>query len=557
MNPDPTRPGPLRTYGLAALMYVAATAATAALFWGDTVDYAENALDGRHFWEFGHLLWRPLGWLLARALLPLPDFLGGRDGIPGAAALYLAVSWLCGLGATLLLRGLLSSVVRRPWAADVATLFFVLSQAFLNYAQSGTSYVPGLCFLLLGCRLLAHARHAAAPAWMALAAGAALAVSVLLWVPYVWALPAAGLLPVFHDGFSWPRLRLTLLAAAGCAVVGAVVYGAVLLDLHKTSPAEVRAWVAESQHGIANIKGVSRAAFGFPRSFIHMGQDGVLFKRYLVKDPLNPVSLTDLLRLSLWKIAFFYVAMLSLAVGLLFAPADRRLLGLLAAAALPNLAFAVSWQGGDMERYLALYPFLFLAVGGLLASDKAPLVCRLVTAAFFVAAGVTNVAAMARPVVRQREAAIDAQAAEVQRLDDRAVVLGINDDVPHLRRDFPLNPRGHRLPTMRSVAEPNQAGSEKWRQVLRQRVLETWDHGGEVWVAERLFAERPRPEWGWVEGDDPHLKWAEIHAVFKDMERGRTVGGEDGYVLLPDSPHNRTVIEALPSEGGAVLPSSP
>src|SRR5262249_25082081 len=161
------------------------------------------------------------------------------------------------------------------------------------------------------------------------------------------------------------------------------------------------------------------------------------------KDPLNPVSLGDLLRVSLWKFAFFYAAVLALAVGLLFSPSDRRLLGLLATAALPNLAFAVSWQGGDMERYLALYPFLFLALGGLLASEKAPRLCRLVPAAFFLTVAVTNVTAMARPVVDHREATLEAQARELEQIDDRALLVGINDEVPHLRRDFPLNPHGH------------------------------------------------------------------------------------------------------------------
>jgi hypothetical protein len=554
MQPAPTTPaGPLRTFGPATILYILITSATAALFWGDSVDYAENALNGDHFWEFGHLLWRPLGFLLAHTLLPLPAFLGGYNGVPGAVALFLAVAWLCGLGATLSLRSLLGLIVEGRWA-DVTTFFFVLAQAFLNYCHSGSSYVPGLCFLLLGCRLQAGAaRSSDHSTRYALLAGTALAMSVLLWVPYVWALPAAGLLPVFLDGFSRSRLRLTLLAATSCAVVGIVVYGTVLIGMGKTSPEQARAWMAESQHGIARISGVARAGFGFPRSFVSMGQDGILFKRYLVKDPLNPVSLTDLLRLSLWKFAFFYVAMLALAVGLLFAPADRRLLGLLIVAAIPNLLFAISWQGGDMERYLALYPFLFVAVGGLLGSKRAPLTCRLLVTAFFVVAAGINFSALSRPAVAHREAVLDARARELTELPNRekALVLSVNDEVGKLRRDFPLNPHGHQLPWTRPVAEPNQADSEKWRGTLRDRVLQTWKDGGEVWVEKRLFEAKPKAEWGWVEGDDPHLKWADIHAVFKELEVGETIGGEDGFVRLPRSRHNQAVIAALPGAGAA------
>ena len=58
-------------------------AATSALWMSDTVDYARSidvALGGGNyeFWEFGHLFWRPLGWLIYRAIGPLIDMIGGE-----------------------------------------------------------------------------------------------------------------------------------------------------------------------------------------------------------------------------------------------------------------------------------------------------------------------------------------------------------------------------------------------------------------------------------------------------------------------------------------------
>src|SRR6202030_3009590 len=99
----------------------------------------------------------------------------------------------------------------------------------------------------------------------------------------------------------------------------------------------------------------------------------------------------------LWKLALFYLLLLALGIGLLRSPRGRRLLGLFAVAALPTIGFAVAWQGGDLERYLPLYPFLFLAVAGLFSLERVPFVCRTAAFVFFLAAAASNVTVMARP----------------------------------------------------------------------------------------------------------------------------------------------------------------
>ena len=56
----------------------------------------------------------------------------------------------------------------------------------------------------------------------------------------------------------------------------------------------------------------------------------------------------------------------------------------------PVFLFGVFWQGGDMERYLPLYPFFFLAVAWALGSGQGYKVTRGVVAGFFLLAGVVN-----------------------------------------------------------------------------------------------------------------------------------------------------------------------
>src|ERR687884_662432 len=112
-------PRRLRSYGPVCLVYAVATWLTGAAFMGDTDDYVDsavsyfNGIDYR-FWEFGHLFWRPAGWLFARLLMPLTRVFVGED------------------------------------------LRLIFTNGFLNYAQTGCSYVPGLAFLTLGLYFLAR-----------------------------------------------------------------------------------------------------------------------------------------------------------------------------------------------------------------------------------------------------------------------------------------------------------------------------------------------------------------------------------------------------------------
>jgi len=546
-------PGPGRIYGPAVVVYLLATAATGAYFWGDSIDYAIELRRGLRFWEFGHLFWRPLGALLVAVVGPaqLP---GAADERAGIVLLFVAVCWLSGLGCVVWLRGLLRYAGINGVPAAVAVLAVIFSQTFLNFTQTASSYVPGLAMLLLGCFLLAREAAKEEPSvWGSIAGGAALAAAVGFWFLYVWALPAAVLLPLFLGGFDRPRLHLAVRAGMACAMFIALGYAVPLAVLGVTSVEQLRAWIADSSHGVARVRGLDRAAFGFARSFIHMGNDGVLFKRYLRHDDLNPTSALDLVRLSLWKLALFYLFLLALGVGLPWSPRGRRLLGLLALAALPTVGFAVAWQGGDLERYLPLYPFLFLAVGGLFALERVPLLCKLAALVFILAAAVSNVTVMARPVLWRAEERLAARVEGLRpRLKPNSRVFFVRDEVEGLDRNHPLHAERDALP-LEAAATPGLADSARWRQNLARRFLDIWSHDGDVWVTRRLLAEKPRPEWNWVEGDDPDLSWRDLHAFFAALETDDAVGGDDGFVRVTSSA-NRRRLQDFAAADGRTLP---
>src|SRR5690242_10204541 len=70
--------------GVLLIAFVLANSLTNAWLMGDTVDYVDSisAYDqGRYlqFWEFGHLLWRPFGWLSFRLTEPITRMLYADD----------------------------------------------------------------------------------------------------------------------------------------------------------------------------------------------------------------------------------------------------------------------------------------------------------------------------------------------------------------------------------------------------------------------------------------------------------------------------------------------
>ncbi|HEY0376150.1 MAG TPA: hypothetical protein VGC87_04265 [Pyrinomonadaceae bacterium] len=538
-------------------VYLLATLFTDAYFMADTADYVDSiaAYDrGLYydFWEFGHLFWRPLGWLcfkLQSLFLGVPGEAETRARVVWS---LLVINWLAGLVCVVCLYQLVKTVSRREWAAAVVALAFIFSHGFLNYAQAGSSYVPGLALLTLGLWLLARGGERGDDSWRTAAlGGAALAASVCFWLPYLWAIPAALALPPILFGADAARKRLAWRAALVCALAVGLSYAAVLVHLGIYSVAGFREWVARASHGNES-RGMARVAFGLPRSFIQMGNDGVLFKRYLLRDPFNPVTAFDLVRLSLWKIGLFYAVLLAAVVQLLRAAEGKRVLLLLLVSAAPVLGFAVMFDGGAIERYLPLYPVLFLSLGCALTGARSKQWAKVIAAALVAVVALVNVMAMAKATLnRQQEAAASRVRDLASALQPHSRIFTATwvDDLVNFNRSFPLHPlnRGGGL-VVGSLVTPGTSQTGQWRQEFAARALEAWGRGGDVWVSRRVFAARPGADWSWAEGDDPHISWLDFPAFFADLEMGQTVGGEDGFVLVPPSEKNRRVLEGFARE---------
>ncbi len=547
----------LRRIAPVVIVYILATYFTDAYYMADTVDYVSSVTarargDYYYFWEFGHLLWRPLGWLCFKAMTLLSAPANEAETRVRVVWIMLTLNWLAGLLGVLCLYGLVRIVSKgREWVSVVVTIAFIFSHGFLNFVQTGCSYVPGLSMLLLGLWILARATERGDDSWRTAAlAGASLAAAVCFWFLYVWAIPAALLLPLILFRADEKRKRLAWRTTVVCALVGVLLYVAVLVRLNIKSVAGLKAWMAMTSDG-NNTRGLLRAVFGLARSFINMGNDGILFKRYLLHDPLNAVSALDLFRLSLWKVGFFYLFLSAIIYGLLRSAQGRRVGLLLAAGAIPMLAFAVLFDGGAVERYLPLYPLIFLSLAYVLADASLPRWTRGLALTFAAVAGLVSIGVMAKPVLNRQQETIAARVKDLPaQLKPRSLVLTANwlDTLINFNRSFPLHPLNREGGlVVNALVSPGTEQSVNWRREFARSALKAWREGGDVWVSKRVFASRPQPDWNWTEGDDHNVAWGDFPAFFVKFQVGQQVGGDDGFVSLVPTVEAREFLEQLAS----------
>lgn len=498
------------------------------------------------YWDFGHLLWRPLGLLLFKVFMPVSSLVVGPGSGYNVRILLMWVNYLAGLLSVLLLYALIERLTGRRWLAVLVAGFFMFSHGFLNFAQGASSYIAGLVFVVAALYLLLKDKDGPSPV-AAIGAGLACAAAVTLWALYVLVIPGVILAPLVLFGPGRSVKASILRASASFVVASTIAFVVVMAAAGVSSPSEVLEFIAASSHGI-HTSGLARMVFGFARSFIHMGNDGILFKRFLLSDPFNPVSALDLVRLSLWKLALFYLAFGATVIGLLVAR-HARMLVWLSVAALPMLLFAIKFDGGAIERYIPIYPAIFIALAWMLSDRQAPRLVKIVPVLFFAFALLVNVSVMARVALdRQKQATKERISAVIPQLQPNSWVVTshLQDDLVNFQISFPFEPVNlhngyHIYPLL--VLNSHQAG--RWREEFAQAMLQAWDRGGDAWISARMLHPKPEAAWNWVEGDDPRVRWEHLYTFFSQFERGTVAGGADGFVRLENSEKNRQLLNTI------------
>jgi hypothetical protein len=516
---------------------------------GDAPEYAGEVFDrlrtgtpGSNFWDPGHLAWRPL----MAALVHIGTVVGvGAASLSTTSWALIAVSWVGGLLCAVLFPLWLLRLGTSASASLLATGALLSANAVLSYGHGGSSYIPALACLTAGLYLLSSD---APTVRSSVAAGLSLAGAVLLWLPFVLGLPGALLAPLLLRTQYRDWIRPSAYATGTCAIAGFGTYAIVAVHLGVTSPAGFLAWFKGASHGVTGNAGVARAILGFSRSFLNMGTDGALLKRFLLHDPYNPVSTTALFGLG-WKVAFFYLVLAVAAVSL-WRSGRKRFLVFFLVSAVPVLLFGIAWQGGDTERYLPLYPALLLVLATSITLSPWRSPGRILPVSFVVLSLVVNAAAYSRQRFTAEEATIVARLGE---FDDSLlppgsilVVPTFNDRTGAYFRSGTVNYERLRGSFgFHGLVEKGSVGTPQWRETFSRRALGVWDVGGRVWLSRRLLSPMPAVDWDWVEGDDRRVSWPDFPRFFTPFDLGVTRGGPDGFVEFLPSPNNRFRLRAI------------
>ncbi|HSQ31949.1 MAG TPA: hypothetical protein VLN49_18955 [Gemmatimonadaceae bacterium] len=535
------------------VLYLLLVAVTRTLDQGDTPGYAVDivaALQGEtgRLWEFGHLLWRPVGFAVVRLIIEVegPAIVHSHGTLLVAAVRVLTViATASGAAAVLLFRLWLGRLEVPRLAAAVATGGFLSAAGFINYAETGSAYVPALAMLLLAFYALAADDHGRSAMTVAVAS-IGFAGAVLLWAPMILGVPGAALSMILLRGADRPRVRTAVLACviSGCLTIAVYLVIARAAELH--SAHDLRLWIASASHGIEGIGGLPRALVGFARSIVNMGQLGLVVKRHLVHDPYNPTTWLDVVRAGLPRLVLLYLVLGGICLVLARRTSGRRVLAFAACSAAPVIAFALYWQGGDVERYLAFYPALFAAAAYAMALLPTRSVLTIGPVAIATMC-VVNARAIARSKSTHECTLLADRLASIPRTP-RSPTLVISphglDEIVLMKVRCPTSPvvTDSSAPEVHGLVMSNSAFSYEWHSWLAARAKEVWNAGGHIWLSRRAFSAAPSASWRWAEGDDPRLSWREFPEYFRQVDIGLPVGGMDGFVELLPTERTRAFI---------------
>jgi hypothetical protein len=307
----------------------------------------------------------------------------------------------------------------------------------------------------------------------------------------------------------------------------------------------VKNWILDAGHGL-EIRGFARVVFGLTRTFVNMGNDGMIMKRFLIGDIYNPVSFVEIFFTSLWKVAFFYLFLIILFKMLIKTRQGTRLLSILLLTA-PIFIFAYFFNPSDIERYIALYPFFFLCIAYAFENTSFPSWAKVFPIIFISIVVVSNSRAMFAPFLALQQERVLARLGDFTDkipIKSRIFVVHGQDELQNFQRAFPIHPANlDRSFIISPLVLLGSNHNKSWREEFSKRALAVWSQGGEVWLSDRALKQRPDSDWNWVEGDDKNISWKEFPAFFSNVKLGTSSGGPDGFHLILPTEENKKLMQ--------------
>jgi hypothetical protein len=547
-----------------ALPYAALTLVFAVLFaWirpqygGDPADYAKLAYQflaqpslpaTREILEFGHLIWRPAAVAVTVLCGKAVSAWTHIDPPLVPLTALIALNAIFSLGAFLLIYKM-GHRLSGPMAGGVVALLFLTTNAVLTYLRSGYSYLSGLAMQVLAVSIILVMPASLRLGLRAFFLGGALAASICLWVPYVVTVPGVIVLALVWEkaGLSRPeRLRLVLLASFWLAAITGLAFGGAILLNEFRSWQQVAEWIRDSSHEWAQTRRLVRLVTGLPRSLLALQDETVMLKRLYLHDPYAPVTWRVIVKAVAWKPPLFAAAMGALGWILAKTKEGRRLLIANLCAWVPLIFFSVAvFEPGSPSRFLPGFALLFAGLAhaaGSISWRQAP---AWILAGFFVVMVALNLSAVspAARTARDRNAIARLEAfSKVRKPNDVLVLVDFRDPIFRFQNADPFHPFSQAAFRVLDAIEPGTLRGQRFRQVCAAEVANAWQHGGDVWISRRLIAERPLPEWDWVEGDTAGVGWRDLSGYYRQFATDAETGGADGFLRIAADPENRLLL---------------
>jgi hypothetical protein len=488
----------------------------------------------------GHLLWRPLGYVVGHALGTLDTFSSALWTLQG---LCLAAS-LAGLVAIYFL----CRQVAPQGIALFVTGFGALSNGYWAYAFSGCGYTCGVLFQAISLNFAIKEREANRGLRNAFAAGSLAGLAAATWATNVVVAPAT-LVALITTTDGW-RMRVRHALNKACvfalgyvmtfALPVALVYlsNAGKLSLDPTASGfSFAQWLSSTRHGVPTHFGMAqllRAALGWAQSVISLADLGYRLRLWHFGE--GPLPRTP------WSLALlgFYAGVLLLAAILLRGRSrlDTRSRWLIYAAVLAiglNLAFGLAWQGTDLERYMPSLPFQMILLAVALnvvwqRADRAQFIS--LTFMTLLVLVVVNWQGTFKPAFDPnsfRNVWIRAISQHASR-GDLIVFLG-------QQKTLVFSPRDENFPRVNEISVEILQGPG-WRSYQTNAIRLTQSRGGRVFLGDSLFWLDSAPRDGWSFKENPAPTPREIHDTFLPFKSDTvafTVGRERVWEARTDA----------------------
>jgi len=517
-----TRTDWLGAVGLAFCAVVAFTVVESA-WYGDAPGYANSLVQGRLI-EPGHLLWRPLGALAA-------ELLGLNRTLSNSLWCIQFISLLAAVLTIVVVFYTVRLLCDRASAALVGALVLA-SNGFWTYAFSGCSYSLSVLFTALSVASLAVGatvqREAAQVHRYVIVAGVFGGLAAATWGIQVICAPALWVLAVAtraRPATAKSVISTTAEFGVGYLFLLVLPLGALYVSLPTLgdkwyvvpTPAHLSLvqWIATSNHGLpatANASQIFRVLLGFPQSIVSIGDIPQELRLWMYKDGPFP--------LSIWLIAVVgsYVVL-----GIGFAAVVRNVTnstqyrpyvwaGL--TALVLNLAFALAWQGTDLERYFPSLPMQALLLGVAIAELK-----KIWPKHAVVGVGALILVIAAANVIGNfhRFLASDSFAQQWFRAAHKNARAGDLLIVSGNRKQQLSNPHDSNFPQVMVVSNIIAMFGNKWQSVADERIDLAKAGGHSIFIGDSVLDRRSVPRDGYSFKQFPEPSAAEIADKFAPL----------------------------------------